>query len=64
MYEYHIKSNGWGGCGSMKMVVEPNFNISGRIYAADNPSYQGEALYTKIKADLDLEESFCALPSG
>ena len=38
--------------------------IPGRIYAADNPSYQGDALYAKIKTDLDLAESFCALPSG
>lgn len=38
--------------------------IPGRIYAADNPSHQGDALYSKIKTDLDLAESFCALPSG
>ena len=39
-------------------------SIPGRIYAADHPSYKGDALYSKIKADLDLAESFCALPSG
>ena len=39
--------------------------ISGRIFAADSPSsYKGDALYSKIKADLDLSESLCALPSG
>ena len=38
--------------------------ISGRIFAADSPSYKGDALYSKIKADLDLSESLCGLRSG
>ena len=37
---------------------------SGEVYMIDNPKSQGLEFYKKVKEEIDLEESYCAQPSG
>ena len=38
--------------------------LSGQLFTTDHPTYPGDSLYNKIKSELNLDQSFCALPSG
>ena len=38
--------------------------ILGEIYSVNDEKYRTGALYQAIKSELDLDKSFCSLPSG
>ena len=38
--------------------------LSGEIYSVGDQNYKTGALYQAIKSELDLDKSFCSLPSG
>ena len=38
--------------------------LSGEIYSVGDEKYKTGALYQSIKSELDLDKSFCSLPSG
>ena len=44
--------------------LEFHYIFLGRVIKADYPPYPGDSLYSKIKSEIDLAESFCELPSG
>ena len=51
-------------CFNIFSLLILTFILTGEVHMVDDPASPGNDFYTKVKNEIDLQESYCSLPSG
>ena len=62
--EAAFKCDFLSGLNPKRIHLSLSMMIPGEIYSVNDEKYRTGALYEAIKSELDLDKSFCSLPSG